>query len=102
MSPKPGTDVFASTYGAPLAHPERTVDIYNDKDLRGYTTLQIFCCSDNPFTGLETNSVAGTASAPGEVGYQPVMENDIAVGYIITVFGADEMIKEFSYTPASE
>jgi hypothetical protein len=81
---------------------EYPVDIYNDKDLRGETALYSCNCGDNTFTGLYTNPVVGTAGAPGEIGYQPVMENDIAVGFIITMFGATEMLKEFSYIPASE
>jgi hypothetical protein len=79
------------------------VDIHNDEDLRGRTALFIFSGGfENIFTELITNPVAGTASAPDEIGYEPVVENEVAVGYIITMFGANEIIREYSYIPAVE
>ena len=76
------------------------LDVDTDEDSLGRTLLYYFNYQfDNPFTGLYTNPINGTASTPGEVGYQPVMENDIPVGYIITGYGASELIKEISDTP---
>jgi prepilin-type N-terminal cleavage/methylation domain-containing protein len=44
---------------------------------------------ENPFTGDATEPVDGTAGSPGEVGYEPVDENGVNVGYTITGYGKD-------------
>jgi type II secretory pathway pseudopilin PulG len=46
----------------------------------------------NAFTGQKTEPVDGQASAPGEIGYDPALDNGVAVGYTITGFGKDKII----------
>lgn len=76
------------------------LDVDTDGDLMGRTLLYYFNYQyDNPFTGLYTNPINGTASNSGEVGYEPVTASDIPVGYIITGYGASELIKEISDIP---
>ena len=44
---------------------------------------------ENPFTGNPTEPVDGVAGSAGQVGYAPVAENGVNVGYSITGFGKD-------------
>jgi len=46
----------------------------------------------NPFTGKATEPIDGTATSPGQVGYVPILDGDIPVGYTITGFGVDSLI----------
>jgi len=49
----------------------------------------------NPFTGAsEPNDMP--ASAPGQTGYTPVIEAGLVVGYVISGYGADDVIVELS------
>jgi hypothetical protein len=79
-------------------------DIDTDQDQSGHTIQWYWLMTDydNPFTEAFTNPVNGTAGSPGEVGYRPVLANNIPVGYIITGYGAYELIKERSDIPVIE
>ena len=44
---------------------------------------------DNAFTGGATEPITGTAATAGQVGYAPIMEAGLNVGYIITGWGKD-------------
>ena len=78
------------------------LDVDTDTDLSGHTLkwhIRDTYYGENAFTEEYTNPVNGTASIPGEIGYRPVTANNIPVGYIITGFGAYELIKEISDIP---
>ena len=81
------------------------LDVDTDTDMSGHTLMWYIVGTnygDNPFTEACTNPVNGVASSPGEIGYRPVLANNIPVGYIITGFGAYELIKELSDIPTIE
>lgn len=48
---------------------------------------------DNPFTNTATEPVDGAAAAPGETGYEPVVDGTGAnIGYIITGYGKTAVV----------
>lgn len=70
-----------------------------DTSLAGNTVLDLLPESgllDNPFTKTQTVPLNGAADSSGEVGYEPVRENDWNVGYLITGFGEDSLVSELT------
>ena len=53
----------------------------------------------NPFTNLRTEPVNGAAGNPGQIGYVPVIQGGINVGYTITGFGQYYTMVTVSYYP---
>ena len=51
----------------------------------------------NPFTGAATEPIDGAAGAPGETGYEPVVDGSGAnVGYVITGYGKTMLVARLS------
>jgi hypothetical protein len=70
-----------------------------DTSLAGNTVLNLLPKSgllDNPFTKTPTVPLNGAADSSGEVGYEPIRENDWNVGYLITGFGEDSLVAELT------
>ena len=47
---------------------------------------------ENAFTGVASEPSAATAANPGEVGYAPIIQNAVNVGYTITGFGKEAVV----------
>lgn len=46
----------------------------------------------NPFTAVASEPMAGPAAAPGEVGYEVLLDGGLKIGYTITGFGKTIMV----------
>lgn len=46
----------------------------------------------NGATGIDSEPVDGAAFSPGEIGYAPINQGGLDVGYTITVFGRDATV----------
>ena len=60
-------------------------------DLRGFFTNPVGVNGflPNPYTSALTEPVDGLAAAPGQTGYQVIVQNGANIGYWITGFGKD-------------
>lgn len=47
---------------------------------------------ENPFTLVASEPDNAVAAAPGEIGYQPIVEAGLNIGYSITGFGKNELV----------
>jgi hypothetical protein len=76
------------------------MDVDSDTNQAGRTLMYYLVNpQENSFTNLLTEPRNGEASSPGEIGYLPVTANNIPVGYYITGYGADSMLKILSDIP---
>lgn len=57
---------------------------------------------ENPYTYERLEPRADTASAPGELGYHPLQQDDFCIGYYITGFGQDSIITEITNVATPE
>jgi hypothetical protein len=73
-------------------------DVSADTSLAGITVLALLPEGgfENPFTGSPSPPVNGAADSPGEVGYVPIAEGEWNVGYVVTGFGAEELVATLS------
>ncbi len=71
-----------------------------DASLTGETIVDLLPRSsliENPFSRAATEPVDGAASAPGETGYEPVVDvNGVIIGYVITGHGRGGQICRYS------
>jgi prepilin-type N-terminal cleavage/methylation domain-containing protein len=51
---------------------------------------------ENAFTGANTEPSGAAAATPGQVGYAPIAQNGVNVGYTITGWGKDALILTLS------
>jgi prepilin-type N-terminal cleavage/methylation domain-containing protein len=75
-------------------------DLTSTTNLSGETIIDMLPRNtrlDNPFTGAATEPVDGAAAAPGETGYEPVVDGlGTNIGYIITGQGRTGLITRLS------
>jgi hypothetical protein len=69
-----------------------------DTSRAGHTVIELLPAGgfENPYTGSASAPVNGAADSPGEIGYVPVAEGDWNVGYVVTGFGAAELVATLS------
>ena len=51
---------------------------------------------ENPWTSARTEPVDGGATTLGQTGYRPIIQNGVAVGYIIDGFGRQAVVTTMS------
>jgi hypothetical protein len=75
-----------------------------DTSRAGNTVLDLLPAGgfENPFTKDAAAPVNGIAASPGEVAYQPVDEGEWRVGYVVTGFGAGELVATLSNFGSAE
>lgn len=65
-------------------------DVDNDTTPAGQTIVAMLpggALLENPFTKAATEPVNGAAANPGETGYDPIVQDNVNVGYTITGVG---------------
>lgn len=65
-------------------------DVDNDTTPAGQTIIAMLpggALLENPFTKAATEPVNGAAANPGETGYDPIVQDNVNVGYTITGVG---------------
>jgi hypothetical protein len=79
-------------------------DVDADTSSAGNTVLDLLPAEgfENPFTKDREAPVNGAADSPGRVGYVPVAEGEWRVGYVVTGFGADELVATLSNLGSAE
>ncbi len=79
-------------------------DVEADISREGNTVLDLLPDEsfENPFTGDPASPVRGIADDPGEVAYQPVDEGEWRVGYVVSGFGANELVATLSNLGSAE